>query len=234
MRNRGIGFIESGGSSIWTPAQLSNKIGWWSASDITGKSDGDSVTAWPDSFGLLSDATGSGTYRTGANGIGGQPALEFNGSSNFFQTGYTGTPTDFFVAGVFTLGASANMYERVIDKDYVAGFWVGRRLTNAGLAAGALNATNNSLSYSAPAYFFFGRSGTSSIFEVNTLTRTDSVATTALSATQMLIGKAAHLGGTEYLEGKIGFLLALDAYPSAGDLTNLRTYITDTYGITTS
>lgn len=212
-----------GGS--WTPASLSNKVGWWRASDITGKSDGDSVTAWPDSFGLLSDATGSGTYRTGANGIGGVQVIEFNGAT-YMDTPIISLSGDLFVWCVYQnnfsslrrfLGTSGNSFavafssSTALRVDFVA-----VRTIYAALGTG---------------YFFQGRNGTSGIFETDATESTNTVATTAITG-QWGIG--AQYNGqfpAPSLCAEVGFL---SGYPSADDLTNLRAYINTTYGITTS
>jgi hypothetical protein len=56
---------------------------WLDAAQITGLSDNDPVVTWEDQSPSGNDATGTGTYKT--NVFGDEPAVLFNGTTNFFQ-----------------------------------------------------------------------------------------------------------------------------------------------------
>lgn len=223
------------GGSSWSPADLSNKVGFWWASSVGGSpTDGDSITAWPDSYGLLSDATGSATYRTGANGIGGQPALEFNGSTNGFGTGYTGTPTDFFCWAVFNMG-TVNNYEALMGNEYPTGFMVCRFSFDAELSTYLMGTSGvQKIALTGPGYFLFGRYGTTKVFEHNATIDSRTGSGTSMAGNELALGRWGMITSSGRLAGKMSAAGFLDAYPSAEDLTNLRTWITNTYGIATS
>lgn len=235
MRRFGRRLLASGGAAVWTPNDLSNKVGWWDASAITGKVDGDSVTAWLDSYGLLADATGTATYRTGANGIGGQPALEFNGTSDFFITPYSTSVTgDFFVWAVFEFTGGQNagtVFSKNTGLLRLSRYSGSTTKVEFALDNVNFQQTIGSHFNNGGNYCFLGRNGNTQYREVNTLTSTHVKTSATLASADFIIGRldaARHMGG---LIPAVGFC---SAYPSAGDLTNLRTYITNTYGIATS
>lgn len=73
----------------WTPANLYGVSAWWDASQITGKSDGDGVSVWPDASDNGNDLTSAGfdpTYKTGI--LGGKPVVRFTAANanEFFST----------------------------------------------------------------------------------------------------------------------------------------------------
>ncbi|HEY1126826.1 MAG TPA: hypothetical protein VGF83_03620, partial [Actinomycetota bacterium] len=77
----------------WTPASLPGLTGWWDASAIAGKHDGDPITTWPDRSGLghdlLSGGAGSPTYKVAIqNGL---PVVRFDGTSNRMAKAWTQT-----------------------------------------------------------------------------------------------------------------------------------------------
>lgn len=214
------------GAGGWSLANLTDKLGLWDASAVTGKSDGDSVTAWPESFGLLSDALGSGTYRSGANGIGGQPAIQFNGTTNGFLTGCTATPGDFSVACVFTRGSVLAASEPIIYKDYINGFSLQGRSTSEVTAF--VRNTFNFKPYSLPAYALLSRSGTTATFEVNMVSESYTVSSDALNNYNMRIGYDAF---ARFMEGLISEVIF---WGNANNHADVRAYITAKYGIPTS
>lgn len=224
----GASAVASGAS--WTPASFPNQVGWWRAKDIAGKSDGDSVTAWPDSFGVQSDATGTGTYKTGANGINSQPAILFNGSSDYYDTGYSGTPTDFFAWAVFDV-QDTGYNGRIFSKDDTNGFDIARRHTGSDVIL-FIRGSAEIIASSTPGFAAVGRNGTSGSFLSNATTNTKTVSGTALSSTTMIIGR--FVTATAYNSGLIAECGIISSYPSAGELTSFKTYINSEYGITTS
>jgi len=74
----------------WTPASLTRVQGWWDASAIAGKRDGDPITTWLDRSGLgrdlLSGGAGAPTYKVAIqNGL---PVVRFDGTSNWMSRGW--------------------------------------------------------------------------------------------------------------------------------------------------
>lgn len=95
LAGRTIGAVlgRSQGAAAFTPLSIAGCQFWFDASQITGLSDGDSVTTWSDLSGNVRHATQSGaatmkpTYK--ANIIGGKPVLRFDGGDFLALTSYT-------------------------------------------------------------------------------------------------------------------------------------------------
>ncbi len=165
----------------------SGMVGYWSfnGQDISG------TTAY--------DRSGQGNNGTinGAKPDGGKvgQALSFNGTNNSVTTSLNTQFNDFTVSLWFKDDGVIQTYERLVDKNYVGGFWLGRNGSTANSWGGGI------LESSGP-YGIFGtfpdgrwnhlvsvRSGTSHILYANGVqVNSNTVASTALDTTAVTIG----------------------------------------------
>lgn len=225
----------------WDPLYFQNKVTYQRASDITGKSDGDSVISWVDSYGIYSPATnGTGPgviYRTGVNGINNQPSVEFNGSTSFLSGPQTTTLGDFFSWGVFRAEPSAISQAVIIDRDFSQGFVV---VSNSSTNKLVFYVIGTPLSFSITynrgnnGYYFLERNGSSYFLEVNGLSAVDTITTTSLSNNGITFGCVNPLSPSNQLTGQISEIGLLSSYVSSEEKNLLREYITNKYGIATS
>lgn len=111
-RRIGASNVEIAAAQVWRrhpvhPRHMSGLAAWYDASQITGLSDGASVSTWTDQSGNGLDLTmtGSPTYET--NEVGGLPVVRFNGTSQY------GSHTDpggaSYAAATLTVFAVAKM-----------------------------------------------------------------------------------------------------------------------------
>lgn len=114
-------------------------ISQFDAQELTGFSDGDTVSTWTDQVGT-NDATGSGTYRT--NGINGYASVEFDGVNDGFVSN-TGTITQPFTV-IF-----------VIDPFFADDAIYAFQGSNNGIGSGPLTQWNNNI----PAWNAYAGSG---------------------------------------------------------------------------
>lgn len=137
---RGTYFLDPTNITIYgnfTPTDIANGVMWLDASQLTGYNNGDTVSLWTDVFGLNSvSAFGTGpTYVS--NAVNGLPALRFTGN-NGMRTSNNLSFNDWSMFVAFKNVAGATSYERLLDHDYINGFWFGRNAATASSFGGGV------------------------------------------------------------------------------------------------
>lgn len=138
--------IVTGGG--FTPTQLPNLTMWLKADAITGLSDGEAVTTWPDSGSLGNGATqatadNQPVYK--ANIINGKPVIRFDGTNDylvtasFLGTGYNTAFTCYAIAP-----SSAANSQRIFISNQLAKFFISGITIDAGL-----NSVNTQMDFKA-------------------------------------------------------------------------------------
>ncbi len=142
--NKGTYLLDPNDITIYgnfDPNDISSGVMWLDASQLNGYNNNDIVNTWTDSFGL-NDVTafGSGpTYIT--NSINGLAALRFNNTG--MRTTNNLSFNDWSIFMVFRDAASTTSYERLLDHDYVNGFWFGRNDASANSFGGGVKESSN-------------------------------------------------------------------------------------------
>ena len=87
MINMAVRLLGQQGSGGFSPADIGNLHAWYDASQITGLSDGEAVSVWPDASGNGRDANGASAplFKTGI--LNGKPVVRFDGVDDVLQTG---------------------------------------------------------------------------------------------------------------------------------------------------
>ena len=100
---------------------------------------GSGVT-WGDLSGNNNTATliNGASYNTLNNGN-----ILFDGLNDYVTTGLNNAFTDFTVCIWFRQNGSAIAYQRLMDKSYINGFWIGRESTNPNKWGGGVRETNS-------------------------------------------------------------------------------------------
>lgn len=114
----------AGGGALWTPAQFGNALqGWWDAQDAaTLTTASGAVSAWADKSGkgrTMSQATAAQRPALLASGIGGKPALQFDGSNDTLRTDPFSAGQPFSALVVYNPGA-ASTYNFMVSFDPVS------------------------------------------------------------------------------------------------------------------
>lgn len=116
--------------SAFSPGSHANVAFWLRADAISSIPSGMTVDTWPDSGPLGNDfrqnsPTAQPVFvRDALNGL---PSIKFDGTDDYMTSSVSDTLHDFTAVLLFRhYGAAQNSYERVVDKNYVDGFWIGR------------------------------------------------------------------------------------------------------------
>lgn len=105
------------GGGGFSPSDIAGMVGWFSASDIVGKVDGDPISPWDDLTATNNDFVQTDNnarrpfYKT--NIINGLPALLFDGSDDYLVRASTTHPQTIAVVAKYTL-ANFNEYDGLI------------------------------------------------------------------------------------------------------------------------
>lgn len=195
-----------------TPASLPSLVdGWFSnglfytdAGTTLATSSGDAVQQWSSQTGAKkgSQATlgNKPLLRIGANGV---KYLEFSsGSLQHLITDITAAYSDFTIVVLYKDRGTATSYERLVDKDFSSGFWIGRNDTAANAWGGGVRET------SAPYGIYITqtdgnwntivsrRSGTThKVTDGDSVSTSNTVSGTATNGTALYIGIAYTLAG---------------------------------------
>lgn len=228
-----------GNSSAFTPASLPNLAVWfdpsygvYSDAGVTPAVHDDPVYRWvaryPLDGSIYADQSTLGArplYKIGANG---KAYISFPDSTDALVSNYTEALGDFMAGVAFKMGSALTAYERLIDKVFNAGFFIGRDDTNAnsirsgivdgsvplGIAIALTDGVWNNA--------FTRRSGTD-----QTLTNGDGVSnsgtcvSTAMSSDALWIGSSALGGG---VTADIGNIIIANAATSDADIAALASY----------
>jgi filamentous hemagglutinin family protein len=142
--NKGTYLLDPADISVYgnfDPTNIPNGVMWLDASQLTGYNNNDTVATWTDQFGLndmIAFSTGP-TYQE--NSLNGLPTLLFNG--NGMQTANNLSFGDWSIFMAFQDSSVVN-YERLMDHDYVNGFWFGRNGSTASSFGGGVKETGGS------------------------------------------------------------------------------------------
>ena len=152
---------------------------------------------------------------TGAAYVGRNLALSFDGVNDYVSTAFNTALTDFTIELWFKDNGVRSAYERLVDKNYSTGFWLGRNSATA-------NSWGGGVRQSSPPYGIFAtfsdgiwnhiamsRSGTmQSLYANGVLVNSQTVSSTALDSSTLLFGKSlsgalAEFGGVTLDEVRI-------------------------------
>jgi hypothetical protein len=216
---------------------------WFRADALGGVSNGTTIGFWPDLSGNNNHAYNSTssrwpTYTT--NVINGQPALNYNAGNNCLVTATGDALTDWSVFIVYKDDGVAQAYERILDKSYTTGFWMGRDNGTANSFGGGVKETG------AP-YGIYGTSftdGTAHIYENfrdvsvhyiyknGTQVATNSPGSTATDTSVYGIGCWGTDSGSQAFGGYIAEVIVYSTYLTTADRQRVERYLGTKYGIT--
>jgi hypothetical protein len=149
-----------------------------------------------------SDLSGLGNNGTLINGVTYSNAnlgtFTFDGVDDYMTTPLSTAFQDFTVCVWFRQSGGAIAFQRLVDKSYINGFWIGRSSTNANTWGGGIKETGSpfgrfiTLTDGQWHYLAYRRQGTTHTIFGDGITNTTSgtVTGTALDTTQMQIGLA--------------------------------------------
>ena len=114
--------VPASASTISRPMSNSGLVGYWSMEEGTGNSrtfdrSGNGNTGTLTSMDPLTD------WVNGNTGLG--QALDFDGSDDYVLTTLSTALNDFTACAWFKASSPINNYDRIIDKSYSGGFWLG-------------------------------------------------------------------------------------------------------------
>jgi hypothetical protein len=243
---RASGFELVGGAPAWSPLSLPNLRVWLDASDTsTVTKSGDNITLWTDKSGNGNNGTPStGTVTHGVNTINSLPVIRFNGTVNsrlelpvdairsevgrchmllvFKPNSVPGPQSAIMGWGSGSGGSNAR----------IRGFWQedsGIRVVQwyvDGFVGGSLNTTNA----------FLGELVSNDSFTKAFLNEGEVSSATQSGAGQLSgffwLGVDRYIGGYQPWNGQIAELIATSEPLTGSDLTDVRTYLADKWGIT--
>ena len=96
-------------------------------------------TAWNDLVGINNGTLVNGPTFNSANG----GSIVFDGSNDYVSTTYNAVLTNFTFCAWFRQSGSVISYQRIVDKNYITGFWVGRNGTTPNSWGGGVIETNS-------------------------------------------------------------------------------------------
>jgi hypothetical protein len=229
----------------FSPLRIGGLLGWWDATDSSTITIDTGVTEWRDKSGLgqkFSQTTGANQPSLNNTGLGGKPALSFNGSSSWMDLGTNnlggntlraeaGNPLCYYMvcrsasgaAVVKTLLGKGNAWLQLAQ--ITTSVWAS---INASPVSGpAMPANTDGL---LRVELTSGTSGTQS-FNSNTDARA-SVGTTATPAENVLLGTRDQAGSLiQFWLGFIGEILVYNKAISSGERAALLKYFNTKWGL---
>lgn len=209
---------------------------WLRASAITPVADGTAVATWSDASGNARDATqATGTkqplYRTAANGIGGRPALDFDGTDDAFGVAWTPPVGQMLLVAVCEVDVTSAGNRTVIAGNVTTamelrasgGNWQTLRQITAIIGSSAVAAQNALLASRRDS------AGNISHYKNAKTAAQASTATAAYSGASTLIGG---LSASSFFDGKIAEIIGFSSDISSGDFTTMMNGLGLYYGIT--
>lgn len=230
-------------ASNWTPANLGSTVKLWLEADIGtgGTTSGDVVSTWTDQSSNAANATGSGaarpTYQTGV--INGKPVVRFDGSDDVLTFGdkfSSLTTMHVFLVVKITSDPPASDYETGLWDFSTAGsathfpYTDGTVYDSFGSTARKDTVNPTPAMTSAVMYSVLSKSSWWQN-HVNGTALYTTAANTVACNTAPSLGKSL---GSYYLKGDIALIIICNAELSGGDLTSMKTYIANKYGLTIS
>ncbi|MDP3275449.1 MAG: hypothetical protein Q8Q09_09665 [Deltaproteobacteria bacterium] len=117
-------------SSDFLPSDLPSLAWWLRADSVTEVCNGYPIETWRDSGPRGNDFRQSEAFRKPQfvrEALNGGPSVKFDGIDDFMASTVGDFLTDFTFVGLFRqYSGVANSYERLVDKSYINGFWLGR------------------------------------------------------------------------------------------------------------
>ena len=233
--------------AAFLPDSLSGLLLWLRADaglfqDSTGAtpavSAGDVVGLWRDGSGHGNDASQTSTAgkpRLDMSVQNGRPALFFQ-TSRWMDTPLTDALSDMTVFVVFRDDGSATSFERLLDKSFSAGFWLGRDHSAANSWGGGVEDTGGGFGlYTAFAdgtshLMMSMRQGATHLLAAdNAAAVSATVSATATDATPLRVGNA--VGASAYLGGWIMEILLYSRALSAGERASVTQWLNARWGL---
>lgn len=229
----GIGLVDTSSVDAWVPTDMTQAIAWYKAKLMTGFADNDPLSTVEDFIGSF-DGTASGARRPLYKTNAGDPYIHFTGGMDLMTT-ITNAFTDFAVIVVVEFDALASA-RRLIDKNYLTGFWTGNApgvsfnnlgggIQEGSIPYGAYVTITTGVRYA----FLFERNGSVKRIRINGSQSTVACSATACDSTPLQIGGNA--GGAGDLTAKIFEIIICDNNLTTPDDTNLNTYMLSEYGL---
>lgn len=230
-------------ASITSPDQIPGLVLWLKGDAISG-SDGDLVSTWTDSSVRGANATAAGaqrpTLKTAGNGINSRNVVRFDGTNHCLLTAKKDQLEDFSVFVVYRDNGAAGNYERLIDKDYANGFYLGRNTTTANTFGGSVREPNSP-------YGIFGsgftdgtsyliesmRTGsTHELYQNGSLVTSNAPSSAATSPTGYGLGCHFNdVNASQRLGGDLAEILVFDSYLTTLRRQQIETYLNSRYSL---
>ena len=137
-------YMERNLESLVTPndVDVANLLLWYAADREVSYTNGQAVSTMTNLTEIGSNATAFGTGPTyTTNILNSLPIYRFNNNPCRTTGSYSFTNFTFFV--VFRNTSGADSYERLVDQDYINGFWFGRKDSNANTFGGGVKETSD-------------------------------------------------------------------------------------------
>jgi len=237
-------FSFASGPPPFSPSDVAGLQLWLAADQITGLSDGDPVTAWPDQSGNGNDAaqaTGAKkpTFKTAIQN--GEPVVRFDGiddtlvipSDVLDSSSVDRAATMFFAVSPATL-SNGNGYVALVDAEAGGGV----RLFALFIGNSYCSFWNNNATYTPSPAFSTGpqivcirtSGATATVFVNGTQVATVATGTTSSSGCQLEIGGNPS-GSASLLQGDYAEVLYFNAALSTDDRERVEAYLNDKYAI---
>lgn len=185
--------------------------------------------SYPGSGTTWTDVSGNGNTGTLTNGptfnSGSGGNIVFDGADDFVNTSITTAFNDFTVGIWFKQVGSIIVYQRLIDKNFLNGFWIGRNASTANSWGGGVREGSSpygrfiTLTDGQWHYIVSKREGTTHTIYGDGITNTTSgtVSSTALDSTSVLIAKSDQ-PGIDPFNGNIGSVQIYNRALSASEV----------------
>jgi hypothetical protein len=227
------GLVALGPNGAFTAASVSNLKLWLTASAITGKVDGDSVSTWYDQSGQGANATASGgspVYRT--NRLNGQPILEFTAASDqkMRANPTIGLPYTAFVVARMRTGAHYRILGSIYpnNQNYLLGWYGGYQDTM--YAEGFVQGLSVTAGTSWLQYTGKGTGSLSSFYKNGTLVTSNAGGTAGFNNGVAISGYAP-TGSDQLSDFDIAEVLLYSSALSDADRTIVESYLNTKYAI---
>jgi hypothetical protein len=241
MDNRLLRPRASGG---FTPRLLANLGGWWDATDSSSYTLDTGVTQWRDKSGLgqvLTQSVGANQPTINSTGIGGKPALSFNGLTNFMTLGSA------TIGGNNLFAEAANSYSiYIVHRFATSGTLLAQAVSDAAQRVLQVLVTSNSLTavvrggsvsggVGNPANVdgLYAATWTGSVFtnRFNNTTATVSVGASSYATDDILVGARTSSAPFLHMNGRIGEIIFYNRVLSASEQSRLFTHLNTKWGL---
>jgi len=222
------------------PSSISGLTAWYKADSISGVSNGGSVTAWSDSSGNnhnLSQNTTSAEPVYEISDIGGQPAVRFNGSTNYMSGGMSGFTNASTVLSVQTVRQSVTggTYEFGVNSGVNTGIsllpWGGTMYArSSGIAAGDMTWAYTAPTTNIITQEYNGGTNSGQAWQDSVSKGTDSTSSSYGGTINTLTVGA--LTPTNYFEPTdLGELIAYNVALTSSQRQSIEAYLENKYGL---